>query len=253
MQKGGTGKTTTTLNLGAALVELGKTVLLVDFDPQASLTTCVGYGRKSDEFEVTINQVLVAEINERPSPAIKDAIVTTSLGFDLVPADLSLSVAEFSLFNAMSRESILKSVLTPIINDYDFIIIDCTPSLGLLTTNALVAANRVIIPVSADFLAMKGLQLILGSIVKVKRKLHAGLEIEGILLTLIERTVHNRSVVDSIRKELEGKVHVFEAEVSKTVKVKESASASESILSYAPDHEVAAAYRQLAQEVESHG
>lgn len=246
-QKGGTAKTTSTLNLGAALVEVGKTVLVVDFDPQASLTICLGL--QAEEMQHTIYDVMLAELRDEKY-SVPDVIVSTSVGVDLVPANIALSQAEMDLVGAMGGELVLRDILTSIRTQYDFILIDCLPSLGLMTINALIAADQVIIPVAADYLAMKGLQSILRTTYKVKRKFNPDLEIGGILLTRVEaQTRHSRSVVDNIRSFFTDKVCVFEAEIHKTVKVQESAVAGESMLTYASDHPVAQAYRQLAQEV----
>jgi chromosome partitioning protein len=247
-QKGGTAKTTSTLNLGVALAEIGKSVLVVDFDPQASLTVCIG--KKAEDLELTIYDVMRADLRDEDSPTLQDVIIPTELGIDLVPANIALSQAEMDLVGAMGGELVLRDILVPVRQRYDFILIDCLPSLGLMTVNALIAADQVIIPVAADYLAMKGLQLILRTIYKVKRKFNPQLEITGILLTRIEaQTRHSRSVVENIRRFFVDKVYVFEAEIDKTVKVQESAVAHESMLTYASSHPVAQAYRQLAQEV----
>jgi chromosome partitioning protein len=246
-QKGGTAKTTSTLNLGAALAETGKTVLVVDFDPQASLTICLGL--KAEDLQQTIYDVMQAELRDE-EPNMRDVVVSTSVGVDLVPANIALSQAEMDLVGAMGGELVLRDILAPIRNQYDFILIDCLPSLGLMTINALIAADQVIIPVAADYLAMKGLQLILTTIYKVKRKFNPELEIAGILLTRVEaQTRHSRSVVENIRRFFVDRVNVFEAEIRKTVQVQESAVAQESMLTYANGHPVTEAYRQIAQEV----
>jgi chromosome partitioning protein len=249
-QKGGVGKTTTAINLAAALVERGRRILIVDFDPQASATTALGLD--PEQLETCITHVLRAAIADGTEPAIADIITQTDAGIDLVPSDISLSAIEADLLAAMGGESILRQVLAPIAEEYDYVLVDCLPSLGLLAVNALTAAEQVLVPVQAEYLPMKGLRLLLQTVAKVRAKLNPRLEVSGILLTMVEmRTLHCQEVCEHIRSVFEGKVRVFETAIKKTVRLREAAVAGESVLSYAPRHDVAEAYRELAAELEA--
>ena len=183
-QKGGTGKTTTTVNLGTGLANEGKKVLLIDYDAQGSLTQCLGYPNP-DELSVTISSLMEKSINERPTEH-GEGILHHSEGVDFIPANIELSGMETFLVNTMSRERVLKNYLSQIKDNYDYVLIDCTPSLGMLTINALTAANEVIIPVQSHFLPTKGLEQLLGTVAKVKRQLNPTLKINGILLTMVD-------------------------------------------------------------------
>lgn len=249
-QKGGVGKTTTTLNLGAAFHELGQRVLLIDLDPQSSLTTAFGFG--SDEIDQTIHEVLHGALSETHTPALMDVAIETSAGPDLVPATLALSAAELDLMQAIG-EFALRDAIEHLPRDaYDIVLIDCLPSLGLLTINALAAADNVLIPLQAQYLPMKALQLLLGTVGKAQRKLNPELTVSGIVLTMVDlQTVHQRQVVDNLQQifQSRGDIRVFESQIKKAVAVQESSVAGESMLSYAPSHPVSEAYRQLAKEV----
>jgi chromosome partitioning protein len=250
-QKGGVGKTTSTLNLGAALQEAGKRVLLVDLDPQGNLSVAAGI-LDIDAAYPSIGDLLALAARGRSSsgPGIEGAVVHSPSGLDIVPANATLSAAELGLVSAMNRESMLASLLKPVESTYDYVLIDCLPSLGLLAINALRAANGIVIPVQADFLAMQGLAQIFETIAAVREQLNPDLSIYGVLLTLVDqRTAHSRDVVKAVRKSLDGQVNIFGTEVRLHVALKESAKAGRSILELDSKSPSAAAYRGLAREV----
>jgi chromosome partitioning protein len=250
-QKGGVGKTTSTLNLGAALQEAGKRVLLVDFDPQGNLSVAAGVV-DIDAAYPSIGDLLTLTGRGRApgAPTIESAIVTTPAGLDLVPSNGTLSAAELGLVSSLNRESALAVLLKPIESRYDYILIDCLPSLGLLAINALRAANGIIIPVQADFLAIQGLAQIFETIAAVREQLNPDLNILGVVLTLVDqRTAHSREVVRVVRSSLSGQVNVFETEVRLHVALKEAARAGRTILDYDTRSRSANAYRELAGEV----
>ena len=248
-QKGGVGKTTTVAALAQGLSEYGKRVLLVDWDPQASLTISMGFD--PDSFERTGYDVLAATIRGNGSPSILDVIVPTNApNVELVPANIELSQAELDLVGALTRELVLKEMVQPVRQSYDFILVDCLPSLGLLTINALSAADRVLIPLQAEFLAMKGLTLLLSTILKVREKINPSLEISGILFTMTNpRTLHCKEVIEVTKKAFGNRIKVFDTIVPTSVRFKEAPAAGESIVSYAAKSEGATAYRLLAKEV----
>lgn len=250
-QKGGVGKTTTTVNLGAALLEAGKRVLLVDLDPQGNLSVAAGLS-DVESVSPSIGDLLVASAHGRGGrvPTVQQAIVRSPSGLDVVPANASLSAAELSLVSAMNREATLASILRPVLDQYDYILIDCLPSLGLLAINALRASDGVVIPVQADFLAMQGLAQIIETIAAVREQLNPGLGIYGVLLTMVDqRTAHARDVVGTVRSSLDGQVHVFQTEVRLHVVLKETAKAGRSILDFDSQSPAAESYRALAREL----
>jgi chromosome partitioning protein len=248
-QKGGVGKTTTTAALAQGLSEHGKHVLLVDWDPQGSLT--ISLGHDPEHLERTGYDALLSVIRGEDSPTVRDVIISTGNPLiDLVPANIELSQAELDLVGAFTREMMLRDMLQPVRFHYDYILVDCLPSLGLLTINALAAADRVIIPLQADFLAMKGVRLLFNTISRVKDKLNQNLEVSGILLTMTNsRTLHSREVSEVTRKAFGSQVRIFEATIPTSVRFKEAPAAGESILTYAPNSEGASAYRLLVEEV----
>jgi chromosome partitioning protein len=245
-QKGGVGKTTSTINLGAALAEIGRNVLLVDFDPQGALS--VGLGINTHELEKTVYNVLM----ERHVDARSVIQPTGTDRLDLLPANIDLSAAEVQLVGEVAREQVLGRVLRPVLDEYDVVLIDCQPSLGLLTVNALTAAHGVVIPLEWAFFALRGVALLVETIEKVKDRLNPGLEIDGILATMYDpRTLHSREVVARVVEAFGDQV--FHTVIGRTVKFPDASVAAQPITAYASSHSSAYAYRLLARELIARG
>ena len=264
-QKGGVGKTTTCVNLGISLAMAGKKVCLIDSDPQGSLTQSLGY-RNPDEMENTLADVLKAEIDppdklsgsdceddsvgDNLSRTIKDTILHHEEGIDLIPGNIELARVEVWMVNLMSRELLLKTAIREIQEDYDYIIIDCMPSLGMLTINALAAADAVIIPVQAAYLPAKGLEQFLMTVSKVRRQINRKLKIEGILLSMVDcRTNYAKEIIALIYETYGRHLTIFKTQIPLSVRAAESSASGISIFSHDSKGKVAAAYRSLTEEV----
>ena len=245
-QKGGVGKTTTTINLGAALAEYGRRVLIVDFDPQGAAS--VGLGINSLDMEQTIYTLLM-----NPKADVRATVChTATQNLDIIPANIDLSAAEVQLVNEVARESALARVLRHVEADYDVILIDCQPSLGLLAVNALTAAHGVIVPVEAEFFALRGVALLVETIETVRDRINPRLKIDGIVTTMVDsRTLHSREVLQRLQEAF-GDL-VFDTRIGRTIKFPDASVATEPITSYAPNHAGAHAYRRLAREVIARG
>jgi len=248
MQKGGVGKTTTTINLAAALGEMGHRVLAVDLDPQCNLTQHSGFD--PDNLSPTIYDAFKAEIDGYESN-ILGCIYETDEKFHLLPAQAELSLIELSLINTLSRERVLATILSNVVDRYDYILIDCNPSLGLLVVNALTVASSVIIPIQTEYLAARGALMILSSIETVRRKkLNPALKIEGILLTMADtRTTLTRDILAAIDTQYGDGIRIFEPIIKRSVRFAESAVAGQSIIAYESQGQGAAAYRQIAKQI----
>ena len=241
-QKGGVGKTTTTINLGAALAEFGRRVLLVDFDPQGTLS--VGLGIQPHELDATIYNLLM-ERGTSPSEVI---VKTSVAGMELLPSNIDLSGAEVQLVHEVGREFVLGGVLEPLVPDYDVVLIDCQPSLGLLTVNALACADGIIVPLECEYFAMRGVALLTETIDKVSRRINPRLHMDGLLATMFDsRTLHSREVLSRVVDRFGDEV--FHTVISRTVRFPDATVAGEPITNFDPASNGASSYRELAKEV----
>ena len=240
-QKGGVGKTTSSINIAGALSQYGRRVLIVDFDPQGAAT--VGLGINANAVEDTVYTALF-----NPRMDVHTVIQHTDFeNLDIMPANIDLSAAEVQLVTEVGREQVLAGVLRQVKDEYDVIIIDCQPSLGLLTVNALTAADGVIIPVAAEFFALRGVALLMQSIEKVQSRINPSLEVYGVLVTMFTHTLHCDEVLQRIYEAFQGKV--FHSVISRSIKLPDSTVAAAPITVYAPNHKTAKEYREVAREL----
>ena len=247
-QKGGVGKTTTTFNLGVALAHAGKRVLLVDSDPQGDLTTYMGI-HDPDNIPVTLSTLMERSIKDEDINS-KEAILKHDEGIDLIPSNLELSSMEVSLVNAMSREFTLRNCLSDIKDKYDYVLIDCMPSLGMITINALACADKVIIPVQSEFLAAKGMSHLMNTVLKVRKQINPNLKVGGILLTMVDgRTNLSKDIASELRSTYGTVFKLYDNQIPRGVKAAESSRMGESVLSYDSSSKVAQSYIDFAKEV----
>ncbi len=244
-QKGGVGKTTTTISLGGALAEYGRTVLMVDFDPQGALSAGLGVNTHDT---TTIYDLLIGREKD-----VRKAIQPTKVaGIHVIPANIDLSAAEVHLVNEVAREQILARVLKPVLDDYDVVLIDCQPSLGLLTVNALTAAHGVLIPLETEYFALRGVALLIDTIDKVRERLNPSIRVDGIIATMFDaRTLHAKEVMERVVEAFDDTV--MDTVIGKTVKFPDASVAGVPITEFAPNHASAKTYRQLARELIARG
>ena len=248
-QKGGVGKTTTTFSLGVALAKQGKKVLLIDADPQADLTACMGWYNQ-DEIPKTLASLMENTIQLKTQDNQKNYILNHKENIDLIPSNLDLAVVEAGLLNVNDREYIMKNSISSLKQDYDCIIIDCMPSLGMLTINALACADKVIIPVQAQYLAARNMGQLLRTVSKVRKYINPNLKVGGILLTLVDkRTNLSKDIIAQLHEDYEDKVNLYKSQIPISTKIAESTSVGESIFAYNKNVKVADAYFSFSKEV----
>ncbi|MBR1442545.1 MAG: ParA family protein [Firmicutes bacterium] len=246
-QKGGVGKTTTAINLSVGLALNGKKVLVIDADAQGSLTASLGLG-EPNEMKYTLANIMV-DVTEEKNIG-KNGILTSDEGVDVVPANLNISSLEVQLVNVIGRESILKQYVSSFGNEYDYIIIDCSPSLGIITVNALACADSVLIPVQAAYLPIKGLQDLISTIGKVKRQLNPTLDFEGILITMVDnRTNYAKDIIKMLHDEYGQHIRIFDTVIPRSVRQEESSADGRSIYEYAKKSKVAQSYEAFVKEI----
>lgn len=247
-QKGGVGKTTTTLSLGVALASEGKKVLLIDADPQGNLTTCLGY-KEQDDIPVTLAHLMQAEMYD-VDINYENAVLHNKENVDLIPSDIGLSAIELSLNNTMSREFILKNVLSKVKDNYDYVLVDCMPSLGLIPINCLAASDEIIIPVQSQYLAVKGMTYLFDTIKKVNKTINPNLKVKGILVTLVDkRTNLSKSIKGELKEAYGNKIKIYDTEIPLAIKTAEASLKGQSVFEYDKNGTVATSYKNLAKEV----
>lgn len=251
-QKGGVGKTALAGNLGVGLARKGKKVLVIDADPQGNLTSSLGI-MDADEMEYTLANFITKEINEETSVP-EDYILSCEEGVDIVPCNIKLAGMDYMIMNALSRERLIDAFVSQVRESYDYILIDCSPSLNLVTINVLTAADSVIIPVEASYLSMAGLQQLLTSIGSTKRKLNKRLEVEGIVINKVNtRTNHEKEIIEKLREAYGSKIKVFDVMIPESVRAKECTAQGISIFKHDPKGKVAQAFEELTEEVLAYG
>ena len=246
------GKTTTAVNLGVSLARQGKKVLLIDADAQANLTMSLGYSRP-DDLPITLSTIMQDVVDDRPVDVVK-SILHHKEGVDLLPANIELSGLEVRLINAISRESVMKTCISEVKKNYDYVLIDCMPSLGMLTINALAAADSVVIPTQPHYLSAKGLELLLRSVSKVKRQINPHLRIDGILMTMVmPRTNISKEITETVRNAYGQRIRVFDTQIPHSVRAVEATAEGKSLFAYDKNGKVTAAYERFGKEVVESG